>query len=216
MSPNSTYTQAKNARRAAAKHLSGTEGQDWHLVQQGDGRFRIEPITESVPAEPQHPEPGHVYALTGGSDDACLSNGNSWAESEVADAESKPAKRRKASDNPYRGAWATAYEQARTDGTLATPPDFSAPTHKRFRSALDKVVEAAQSGDLETLRSLVGAVNPASSSPKAIKRYGDIAIAALERQAELAKPGRQYAEQVAREAEGSGDYTSALAKANID
>jgi len=29
------------------------------------------------------PEPGHVYRLTGGHEEAALSNGNSWAESEV-------------------------------------------------------------------------------------------------------------------------------------
>lgn len=31
------------------------------------------------------PEPGKVYALTGGSDTPAISNGNTWAESEVQD-----------------------------------------------------------------------------------------------------------------------------------
>jgi len=29
------------------------------------------------------PEPGKVYALTGGPDDQCILNGDSWAQSEV-------------------------------------------------------------------------------------------------------------------------------------
>jgi len=29
------------------------------------------------------PEPGKQYALTGGSKDKCIMNGNTWAESEV-------------------------------------------------------------------------------------------------------------------------------------
>lgn len=29
------------------------------------------------------PEEGKIYALTGGPDDACISNGNTWAESEI-------------------------------------------------------------------------------------------------------------------------------------
>ena len=31
------------------------------------------------------PEPNKVYALTGGHNDKCIANGNSWAESEVKD-----------------------------------------------------------------------------------------------------------------------------------
>jgi hypothetical protein len=31
------------------------------------------------------PEEGKVYALTGGSNDKCISNGNSWEESEIKD-----------------------------------------------------------------------------------------------------------------------------------
>ena len=34
-------------------------------------------------AKVDRPEPGKVYALTGGMDALALSNGNTWAESEV-------------------------------------------------------------------------------------------------------------------------------------
>jgi hypothetical protein len=66
-------------------------------------------------------------------------------------------------------------------GKLPEPPDFSAETHKRFRNKLASVVELAKAGDLKGLRAFE--INPVSSSPKAIKRYRDLCIMALEAQA---------------------------------
>jgi hypothetical protein len=63
-------------------------------------------------------------------------------------------------------------------GKLPEPPDFSAETHKRFRNKLANVVELANAGDLNGLRSFE--INPVSSSPKAIARYRDLCIVALE------------------------------------
>ncbi|MFN3349072.1 hypothetical protein [Pseudorhodoplanes sp.] len=63
-------------------------------------------------------------------------------------------------------------------GKLPEPPDFSAETHKRFRNKLATVVALANAGDLEGLRAFQ--INPVSSSPKAIKRYRDLCIIALE------------------------------------
>jgi hypothetical protein len=66
-------------------------------------------------------------------------------------------------------------------GKLPEPPDFSAETHKRFRNKLANVIELAKAGDLNGLRAFE--INPVSSSPKAIKRYRDLCIMALEAQA---------------------------------
>lgn len=63
-------------------------------------------------------------------------------------------------------------------GKLPEPPDFSAETHKRFRNKLAAVVALANAGNLEGLRAFQ--INPVSSSPKAIKRYRDLCIMALE------------------------------------
>jgi hypothetical protein len=41
------------------------------------------------------PEPRKIYALTGGPDDRAISNGNSWAESEVKEDKKKPEKKNK-------------------------------------------------------------------------------------------------------------------------
>ena len=73
-----------------------------------------------------------------------------------------------------------AIEAAR-EGKLPEPPDFSADTHKRFRTKLASVVELAKAGDLKGLRAVE--INPVSSSPKAIARYRDLCIVALEARA---------------------------------
>jgi hypothetical protein len=81
-----------------------------------------------------------------------------------------------------KGKRATAEAAARA-GNLPTPPDFSAATHARFRKKLDEVVALAKAGDLAGLRSF--SIKPVSSSPKAIDRYRNLCILALE-----ATPGR--------------------------
>ena len=40
------------------------------------------------------PEPGKIYKLTGGSNDKCISNGNTWKESEVKENAIQPANRK--------------------------------------------------------------------------------------------------------------------------
>jgi hypothetical protein len=72
-------------------------------------------------------------------------------------------------------------EAAARDGKLPEPPDFSAPTHTRFRNKLASVVELAKAGDLTGLQAFQ--INPVSSSPKAIARYRDLCIVALEARA---------------------------------
>lgn len=74
-----------------------------------------------------------------------------------------------------------AIEAAARKGTLPAPPDFSAPTHVRFRSKLQAVIDLAKSGDLTNLRKFE--VKPVSSSPKAIARYRDLCVLALEARA---------------------------------
>jgi hypothetical protein len=74
-----------------------------------------------------------------------------------------------------------AIEAAAREGKLPEPPDFSAETHKRFRNKLANIVELAKAGDLKGLRAF--AINPVSSSPKAIARYRDLCIIGLEAQA---------------------------------
>ena len=63
-------------------------------------------------------------------------------------------------------------------GELPPPPDFSAPTHARFRAKLAALVELAGKADASGLRAIP--INPVSSSPKALARYRDLAVLAIE------------------------------------
>jgi hypothetical protein len=62
---------------------------------------------------------------------------------------------------------------------MPSPPDFSAPTHTRFRPKLAEVVALAEAGDLKGLRawSYPGFM---STSPRAIERYRTLCVTALE------------------------------------
>lgn len=63
-------------------------------------------------------------------------------------------------------------------GELPPPPDFSAATHARFRAKLAALVELAGKADATGLRAV--SIKPVSSSPKALARYRDLAVLAIE------------------------------------
>ena len=69
-------------------------------------------------------------------------------------------------------------ESKARQGELPPPPDFSAPTHARFRAKLAALVELAGKADASGLRAIQ--INPVSSSPKALARYRDLAVLAIE------------------------------------
>ena len=58
-------------------------------------------------------------------------------------------------------------DQAQT-GALPPAPDFSKPTHARFRAKLAQIVALAEAGDIAGLQAFE--INPVSSSPKAMAR----------------------------------------------
>jgi hypothetical protein len=90
-----------------------------------------------------------------------------------------PADGAKHSATPKRSLGKRAtIEAAAREGKLPEPPDFSAPTHTRFRNKLANVVALAKAGDLKGLQAFQ--INPVSSSPRAIARYRDLCIIALE------------------------------------
>lgn len=68
-----------------------------------------------------------------------------------------------------------------SENGMPLPPDFSAETHKRFRGKLAELVRLAADGDIAGLRDYP--INPVSSSPKALDRYRNAAVAALEARA---------------------------------
>jgi hypothetical protein len=67
-------------------------------------------------------------------------------------------------------------------GKLPNAPDFSAATHARFRNKLARLVELAAAGDIAGLKAVE--INPVSSSPRAMMRYRDLCVMAIESRAE--------------------------------
>ena len=54
------------------------------LIKQMNEYYGCEYIVDASKKE-EKPKEGKVYALTGGPNDKCIANGNTWAESEVKD-----------------------------------------------------------------------------------------------------------------------------------
>ena len=78
--------------------------------------------------------------------------------------------------------------EAARQGTFPTVPDFSAETHKRWRPKLATLTELVAARDLEGLRNFV--IKPISTSPKALARYRDAAVAAIEATPRAGMPPR--------------------------
>jgi len=70
------------------------------------------------------------------------------------------------------------------NGALPQAPDFSKPTHARFRAKLAQIVALAEAGDIAGL--LTFEINRVSSSPKAMARYRDLCIIAITARAQVA------------------------------
>ena len=73
-------------------------------------------------------------------------------------------------------------DQAQT-GALPQAPDFSKPTHARFRTKLAQIVVLAEAGDVVALQALE--INPVSSSPKSMARYRDLCVIAITARAKV-------------------------------
>ena len=77
---------------------------------------------------------------------------------------------------PVIGKRQAILDQAQT-GTLPQPPNFSKPTHARFRAKLAQIVALVEAGDIAALQAFE--INPVSSSPKAMARYRDLCVIAI-------------------------------------
>ncbi len=88
----------------------------------------------------------------------------------------------KAATAPVIGKRQAILDQAQA-GALPTAPDFSKPTHARFRAKLAQIVALAEAGDIEGLQAFE--INPVSSSPKAMARYRDLCVIAITARAQV-------------------------------
>jgi hypothetical protein len=99
-------------------------------------------------------------------------------ESKAAAKAAKPAPKKAA---PPPSGKRAAMEAAARSGKLPDAPDFSADTHKPYRAKLAEVVAMVKAKDIGALKA--HEIKTYSSSPKAIARYRDLAILALEAKA---------------------------------
>ena len=109
-----------------------------------------------------------------------LDYGNSDPAGETIPAEEEEPK---AAITPVIGKRQAIRDQAQT-GALPQAPDFSKPTHARFRSKLAQIVVLAEAGDIAALQAFE--INPVSSSPKAMARYRDLCVIAITARAQVA------------------------------
>jgi hypothetical protein len=86
-----------------------------------------------------------------------------------------------------RAAYAEALAAA-ARGVMPKAPDFSAATHERFRPKLAELKALAKAGDVKALKAYP--IKPISTSPKAMDRYRNLCVMALEAQAEATKAAK--------------------------
>lgn len=148
-----TYAKKFNALRAAK--AAGHKPDEVEIIKTKDGfTFRVK-ATEAAPKR----------AKTAKAEVVTKTNRKAATKSEAPATRARDGKR-------------AAVEAAAREGKLPEPPDFSAETHKRFRPKLAKLTEMAKAGDIEGLRAME--INPVSTSPRAMQRYRDLCVIALE------------------------------------
>lgn len=107
-----------------------------------------------------------------------LDYGNTEPVGETAPEAGEP----KAANAAVIGKRQAILDQAQS-GVLPQAPDFSKPTHARFRTKLAQIVALAEVGDIAALQAFE--INPVSSSPKAMARYRDLCVIAITVRAQM-------------------------------
>jgi hypothetical protein len=135
------------------------------LADSGKAEPRSAPRSRASPAPPQKPPRAAIRPPRPASPGACRKG--------------RPARPPKAS-----GKRAEILASAQS-GVLPAPPDFTAETHRRFRAKLAEVVALVEAAYVEGLAlyrhdAFIG------SSMKAVMRYRDLALCALEARAAMA------------------------------
>jgi hypothetical protein len=162
-----TYAKKFNAQRAA-KAAGHDPGEIEIIKTKGGFAFRVKEKQPRV----------HIADLAASGNPTAKANtesGNTIPATKRAREQTQKAETPKATGKWTRG---VAIREAAQRGELPVIPDFSAETHRRFRNKLAQVAALVEAGDVAALKAFE--INPVSSSPKAIARYRDLCITALE------------------------------------
>lgn len=180
MTDTKTYSAKSTAVRAARKALGANArpGHDF-TTEEKDGlwTWAKKPTQTDPGAPPKEKAPKSPLNAASAPAEALSAPG----EPVHRKASEKAARTAPARDFPRPRKSTAEADAAAARGELPTPPDFSAETHKRFRPKLAELEALVAAGDIEGLKAYP--INPISTSPKALDRYRNRAVAALEAKA---------------------------------
>lgn len=167
------------------KTLAGAAARAVEIREQNRGRDALVYAIDAAGKQSPVDKEAQAAAIAAGEDfqpPAFLQKG-ATAETDPPPAKARPvaapAPRSAMAEKPAKGGGKrAAIEGAAREGKMPAAPDFSAATHARFRKKLGEVIELAEKGDLKGLKAIQ--INPVSSSPKAIERYRNLCVMALE------------------------------------
>lgn len=171
MNFDTTYSAKSAAVRAARK--AGLDPKACQISREGSsGRWRVQAPSAKAPA-PIFPPANATRANE-------LKRARAEREAKAAEKKT-PRGEKKAGAGGKRAEILAAAEA----GKLPPVPDFSAETHRRFRPKLAELVALVKAKEVKKLKAYP--INPISTSPKAMDRYRNLAVIALEAQANGAK-----------------------------
>lgn len=180
----------RQAKRLEREHRNGKRALIYAVTKSG----RSAPITDAILAA-MEPPAMKTYSKKFNAQRAAKRAGLDPAEIEIIKREGGFAWQRKPapeaaqapspaapseSEAPARPKCRARYselEAVAQKGEMPPVPDFSAPTHARFRGKLKTLIALAEASDIAGLEAVK--INPVSTSPKAMKRYRDLCVIAL-------------------------------------
>lgn len=156
------------ADRAGAAQVSKSSADALNIGELDDGRWVVFLTHPPVPtpATVPTPTPDTSDLATADENSPQLDAGNGQETTTASDEREKPRKRTRSAATDERG--------------CPIAPDFSAATHAPHRKKLVRLIELFDNGDIAGLRSVQ--INPTSTSPRALLRYRDAAVAFLGRE----------------------------------
>lgn len=179
-----TEYSAKSAAVRAARKALGAEAQpgtDFILTEKGES-WTWEPMPVQSPGEPPKEKAGRAPEANSAAPQPPVQT-----QGEALKAAPKPKAHEKAiasgpvKELPRMPKKHREAHEAALAGNLPEAPDFSADTHKPYRKKLEDLKAMVEAGDIAGLKA--ERINPISTSRKALDRYRNLAVIALEAKA---------------------------------